>query len=122
LSCFWGESSYGVKKVSQTSKYPAIAKIIRPALTGILPRERLFKHLNSCRDKPVIWINGPPGSGKTTLIASYLDYKKIPCLWYQVDEGDADISTFFYYLGQAAKKTAPLKRKPLPLLTPEYMH
>ena len=110
-----------VKKDDFKGRYPSIAKITRPALTGILPRERLFKNLNSCRDKPVIWINGPPGSGKTTLIASYLDYKKIPCLWYQVDEGDDDISTFFYYTGLAAKKAAPLKRKSLPLLTPEYM-
>ncbi len=37
-------------------------------------------------------------------------------LWYQVDEGDADVATFFYYLGLAA----PRRRRPLPLLTPEY--
>jgi ATP/maltotriose-dependent transcriptional regulator MalT/DNA-binding SARP family transcriptional activator len=42
-------------------------------------------------------------------------------LWYQVDEGDADPATFFYYMGQAAKKASPRKRKPLPLLTPEYL-
>jgi ATP/maltotriose-dependent transcriptional regulator MalT len=42
-------------------------------------------------------------------------------LWYQVDEGDADPATFFYYMGLAAKKTFPRKRKPLPLLTPEYL-
>jgi LuxR family maltose regulon positive regulatory protein len=66
-------------------------------------------------------VSGPPGSGKTTLVASYLDACRLPCLWYQVDEGDSDISTFFYYIGLAARKAAPLKRKPLPLLTPEYM-
>lgn len=66
-------------------------------------------------------MSGPPGSGKTTLVASYLDAYKIPCMWYQVDEGDADISTFFYYMGLAAKKAAPRNRKPLPLLTPEYL-
>ena len=47
--------------------------------------------------------------------------KESPCLWYQVDEGDADPATFFYYLGIAAKKATPQKRKPLPLLTPEYL-
>lgn len=70
--------------------------------------------------RAVVWISGPAGSGKTTLVASYLEEKKLPCLWYQVDEGDADPSTFFYYMGLAAKKAAP-RRKLLPLLTPEYL-
>ena len=61
------------------------------------------------------------GSGKTALTASYLDNGKFPCLWYRMDEGDGDIATFFYYLGLAAKKASPRKRKPLPLLTPEYL-
>jgi DNA-binding SARP family transcriptional activator len=73
------------------------------------------------RKRPVIWVTGPPGCGKTTLVASYLDARKLRCLWYQVDAGDADPATFFYYLGQAAKRAAPRKRKPLPLLTPEYL-
>lgn len=50
---------------------------------------------------------GPPGAGKTTLAASYLDSQKRPLLWYQLDEGDADAATFFHYLGLAAGKLAP---------------
>lgn len=61
------------------------------------------------------------GSGKTTLIASYLDARKLPCIWYQVDAGDGDIASFFYYMGLAGKKAAPRYKKPLPLLTPEYL-
>jgi LuxR family transcriptional regulator, maltose regulon positive regulatory protein len=38
-----------------------------------------------------------------------------------MDAGDADLATFFYYLGLAAKNAAPRNRKPLPLLTPEYL-
>lgn len=38
-----------------------------------------------------------------------------------MDGVDADIATFFYYMGMAAKKAFPAKRKPLPLLTPEYL-
>ncbi len=98
-----------------------IAKISRPRVSGILPRERLFRLLDSGRGCPVIWVAGPAGSGKTTLVASYLDSRKLPCLWYQLDEADADLASFFYYMGLAAKKAAPRKQKPLPLLTAEYL-
>lgn len=103
-----------------TTKSVSIVKITRPSAAGILARKRLFRSLDSGQEHPLTWISGPAGSGKTALIASYLDARKLPCLWYQVDEGDADVATFFYYLGMAAKKAAPRKRKPLPLLTPEY--
>ena len=52
---------------------------------------------------------------------SYLEARKLPGIWYQVDGGDGDPATFFYYLGLAARKAAPRNRKPLPLLTPEYL-
>ena len=37
-----------------------------------------------------------------------------------MDEGDNDISTFFHYIGVAAKRLNLGKKKPLPHLTPEY--
>lgn len=103
-----------------------IAKITRPRLSGIAFRERLFHLLDEGRKKPITWVAAPAGSGKTTLVASWLEHGRpagslLPCLWYQVDEGDGDIATFFYYMGLAAKKAAPRHKKPLPLLTPEYL-
>ena len=92
----------------------------RPIITKVFPRKRLFALLDRLRKQPVIWIAGPPGSGKTTLIGSYLEVRKIPCLWYQIDAGDKDPATFFYNLSLAAGRAVPRKRKPFPLLTPEY--
>ncbi len=96
-------------------------KISRPNVAGVVPRQRLFRLLDACGKRPVIWISGPAGSGKTTLVASYLDARKLPCLWYQVDEGDGDIASFFHYMGLAAKKVSPRYKKALPHLTPEYL-
>ena len=63
---------------------------------------------------------GPPGAGKTTLAASYIESRKLRSLWYQVDEGDADVATFYYYLGLAAAEYQKGAKNALPVLTPEY--
>ena len=76
--------------------------------------------MDQARNRPVIFITAPAGSGKTCLVTSYLKDQKLPCLWYQMDGGDADLATFFYYMGLAAKKAAPRYKRPLPLFTPEY--
>lgn len=90
-------------------------KTTRPRIAGAASRPRLFRRL-SVERRPVTWVWGPPGAGKTTLVASYLGSRRIRELWYQVDSTDVDIATFFYYLAQAA----PARRRALPLLTPEY--
>ena len=84
-------------------------------------RERLFTLLDTLRVCPAIWITGPPGSGKTTLVTDYLEVRNLPYLWYQLDNGDADPATFFYYLGQAVQGFASARNKTLPLLTSEYL-
>ena len=59
-----------------------IAKIPRLRTHQAFPRKRLFTQLDHLRRHPVIWVSGPPGSGKTTLVSNYLDARKLPCLWY----------------------------------------
>jgi LuxR family maltose regulon positive regulatory protein len=98
-----------------------IRKINSPRMRGAYQRKRLFARLDTLRSSPAVWITGPPGAGKTTLAGSYLGQSRPTVLWYQIDEGDSDIATFFYYLGLAVKQAAPRHRKPLPLFTPEYV-
>lgn len=98
----------------------SLAKTTRPRASGILARPRLFKLLDLWQQRPIIWVSGPPGAGKTSLLASYLDARALSSLWYQLDEDDADPATFFYYLRQAAYPARSRNRSSLPLLTPEY--
>src|SRR5262249_43039953 len=97
----------------------ALAKLSRPKLYDAIPRARLFQRLDHAREHPAIWVCGPPGAGKATLVASYVSEREIPGIWYQMDAGDGDPATFFYYLGMAAEQAVKGKHKPLPLLTPE---
>lgn len=97
-----------------------LAKLSRPRLFRVTPRERLFRLLDEKREHPVIWIAGPPGAGKSALVASYLESRKPPGIWFQVDAGDSDPATLFYYLGLAAQRVARGRGAALPLFKPEY--
>ncbi|MGR8935382.1 MAG: hypothetical protein ACU837_13475 [Gammaproteobacteria bacterium] len=94
-----------------------IAKISSPPVQDILPRERLFKLLDTQNASPLIWIYGPPGAGKSALAASYFVRSKRQCLWYRIDAGDNDVATFFYYVNHALKKAYPRRRINLPLFS-----
>ena len=81
----------------------------------------MFRILDGHSGYPATWLDAPAGSGKTCVIASYVEARQVPCLWYRIDEGDTDVATFFYYMGLAVK-TLSHTRKSLPLFTQEYVH
>ena len=96
------------------------AKLTRPGARDILPRNRLFKRVDAAADTRCVWIAAPGGYGKTALASSWIEARQQPRVWYQCDAGDADIATFFHYLGEAARIAAPRRRRGLVPFTPEY--
>lgn len=99
----------------------SLAKISAPRLFGIVARERLFARLDENRGRPLIWIEGPPGAGKTTLAASYLEARGMPALWYQLDAGDVDPASFFHYLAIAVSAVPRNESASLPRLVAEHL-
>jgi ATP/maltotriose-dependent transcriptional regulator MalT/DNA-binding SARP family transcriptional activator len=75
--------------------------------------------MDACGDRPITWVHAPAGSGKTVLVASYLQSRKIKPIWYKTDAGDAEPASFFHYLADAARATSG-KNFDLPPLTGEY--
>ncbi len=68
-------------------------------------RERLLQVLAGPRRSVCTWLEGPPGSGKTALLASFVNAAALDCLWYQVDAEDADPAAFFACMLAAARRT-----------------
>ncbi len=95
-------------------------KLVRPKLQQTYPRSRLFSILSQSVGNSALWICGPAGSGKTTLINSFLETADIPCIWYGIDQTDTDIASFFYYMGKAWKEISADTSSRLPLLGQEF--
>ena len=85
------------------SSTTAFAKSTRPELGGVVQRENLFTRLDATASRTVAWVHAPPGFGKTTLAASYLEARSYRWAWYQVDSDDDDGESFFHYLSHAVR-------------------
>ena len=97
-----------------------LAKLTRPSLGSALQRQTLFRGLDDARATGcTVYVAGPPGAGKTTLVASWLDTREIPGIWYQIDRTDTDLASFFYYFGEAARACSGKRGRRPPLLTPD---
>ncbi len=98
---------------------PALAKLTRPKVYDALERPRLFALLDDAATRPIVWLCGPPGAGKSTLVANWVEARKLRCLWFQVDVADADPATFVHYMRTGAQQVAGKAAAALPLFTSE---
>jgi LuxR family transcriptional regulator, maltose regulon positive regulatory protein len=99
------------------ARNPPIAKLCPPRLMQPMVRPRLHALLQD-ESRPVTWVAGPPGSGKTTLVAGWLAASRQTPAWYQVEPADAEPGHLFRYLGQLAATFATRQARRPPAFDP----
>jgi DNA-binding SARP family transcriptional activator len=93
------------------------AKLSPPDASRLLSRARLQQRLDESRGG-VVWVSGPAGAGKTSLLGRWVRDLSSPALWYRVDADDHDPVTIFEWL----TKGLNLKSKSaLPRFAAEHM-
>jgi len=75
---------------------------------GIVERRALVERLCASTDTPVVTIVAPPGYGKTTLLAQWIEGDPRPAAWLSLDERDDDPSVLLAHLAVALDRVAPL--------------
>ncbi|NPU92292.1 MAG: hypothetical protein HPY82_10325 [Gammaproteobacteria bacterium] len=100
---------------------PSYAKVSTPKVKNIYPRVRLYEWIDHARaNHSIVWVCSPAGSGKTTLVSSYLEQCSIKPLWFILDDSDSDVASFFHFLSMGAPNRLA-KRFPLPKLTQDHL-
>ncbi|MBK8018334.1 MAG: hypothetical protein IPK20_17515 [Betaproteobacteria bacterium] len=77
-----------------------LSKLSAPRVLDAVPRPRPCDVLNAFADRAAVWVEGPAGAGKTTVVAEAIGRRGAPSFWYHVDEADRDPSSFIAYLLQ----------------------
>ena len=93
------------------------SKISRPPVANGYYCTELHDLLDELLSRQLVVISGPPGIGKSTLAATYIESRNLPSIWYQVDNGDNDPATFFYCLDMAMREAKSQSNFSLPHLS-----
>ena len=83
-------------------------KLQRPRLPGdLIPRRRLLDRLHAGSERKLTLISAMAGTGKTTLLAQWLEECPQPSAWLSLDEHDNDRIVFLSYLCGAIRTVFP---------------
>ena len=93
-------------------------KFQAPRASQVVSRGRVDRALTGTLKSTVCWLTAPAGYGKTTAMADYVRHRRLPVIWYRVDEGDRDVACLFLDLSRALPRAG--RKSPLPVFGPEY--
>lgn len=84
------------------------SKLVRPRIRGgTVPRPRLFAALNRLQEAELTLLAAPAGSGKTSLVASWLDSRpEMPVAWVSLDPSDDDPVRLWTYICKAVERVS----------------
>ena len=93
-----------------STSFPIIeAKILPVAMRdGSVPRTRLVRMLTDGSAPPIVSVIGPPGYGKTTLLAQWAAVESRPMAWLTIDHFDNDLPVLMAYLMAAFDRVRPI--------------
>ncbi len=78
---------------------PASYKLSVPIAADQVPRPRQVQALDQAlAAAPIVWVLGLPGAGKTSTVAQWVQAAAARgerCLWWRLDEDDADVAALF---------------------------
>ena len=70
-----------------------------PNIAGIIERPRLLAKLEAALRVRVTLISAPPGYGKTTLAAQFVQHMPHPVAWHALEERERDLRNLFRDVG-----------------------
>jgi len=83
----------------------------------MLFRTDLIKQLKASKGYPFVFLSGPAGSGKTSLVCQWLQKEEFRVAWYSLDQEDNEPDSFYRYLLSAfVEADAPLDETLGPML------
>src|SRR3954470_10772651 len=77
-----------------------------PPRPEAIPRHRLIARLDTGLRRTLTLVSAPAGSGKTTLVGTWIAGCGHPAAWLSLDAGDSDPARFLIYLVSALRTVA----------------
>src|SRR5579859_2471903 len=73
----------------------------------IINRPRLLSKLQGVLDHKLTLISAPPGYGKTTLVAQFVQQVSCPVAWHTIDERERDVPNLHRHCSIALSEIVP---------------
>jgi len=98
------------RRLAAGPSFPILEPKLAPPFRrqGLVARPQLLDRLTAASSVPVVALVAPPGYGKTTLLAHWVEQDPRPVVWLSVDQHDNDPAVLLTYLAVALDRVEPI--------------